>query len=122
MAIMMSNIASDHDEAEPLLAGDSTRPRPSKPARSKKLLVLIVCSIVILSWDFGFYLSAAPQIQIFEQIICQKYQADLRQTANATQIELQDDPCKSEAVQGELALVNGYKESFDMLPSRFHRG
>lgn len=109
---MTGSVASGPDEAQPLLS------RSPRSARSKKRLILIVCSIFILSADFGLFLSAPPQIQIFEQIICRKYQENLHQTANTTQNFLQQNPCKTEAVQGELAVLNAYKDTFDILPSK----
>ncbi|KAJ5642430.1 hypothetical protein N7490_006430 [Penicillium lividum] len=77
---------------------------------AKKFLILIACAGFILSADFGVYLSVAPQTAIFEQIICRNH-LELQTVGNVTQ-----DPCKSEAVQGELALINGYKDGFDVLP------
>jgi hypothetical protein len=104
-------VARSRDETEPLLgSADSARGRS---AGSKKMLILVVCSIFVLALDFGFFLGTAPQTQIFEQIICRKYQADLQRTGNITN----GDPCKSEAVQGELALVIGLKDTFEGIPS-----
>lgn len=104
-------VAQSRDETEPLLgSADNARGRS---AASKKMLILVVCSIFVLALDFGFYLGTAPQTQIFEQIICRKYQADLQRTGGITH----GDPCKSEAVQGELALVIGLKDTFEGIPS-----
>lgn len=64
---------------------------------AKKLLILTACAVSILSVDFGSFLSVAPQTAIFEQIICRNHQ-EFRNLDNATYGE---DPCKSEAVQGE---------------------
>ncbi|KAJ6111215.1 hypothetical protein N7486_003450 [Penicillium sp. IBT 16267x] len=102
---------SDDLETHPLLSEGPI----NAPIRNgaKKLLILTVCAAGILSVDFGVYLSVAPQTAIFEQIICRKYQ-EFRNVGNTTHGE---DPCKSEAVQGELALILGYKEGFDVLPT-----
>jgi hypothetical protein len=100
-----------HPETEPLLASDPTSPT----RKSKKFLILIVCATFLLSAEFGFFMSTAPQTAVFEDIICRNYQADLHRTQNGT---LPDpNPCKSETVQGELAIIIGYKDTFDMLPS-----
>ena len=104
-------VARGRDETEPLLS-----PADSPPGRStgsKRMLILVVCSIFVLALDFGFFMGTAPQTQIFEQIICRKYQDDLHRTGNIAP----GDPCKSEAVQGELALVIGFKDTFEGLPS-----
>ncbi|KAJ6054656.1 hypothetical protein N7444_003754 [Penicillium canescens] len=105
-------VTNMHPETEPLLALD---PTTSPTRKSKKLLILIVCAIFLLSAEFGFFMSTAPQTAVFEDIICRNYQADLHRTQNGT---LPDpNPCKSEAVQGELAIIIGYKDTFDTLPS-----
>lgn len=104
-------VARSRDETEPLLgSADNARGRS---AGSKKLLILVVCSIFVLALDFGFFLGTAPQTQIFEQIICRNYQTNLHRAGNITN----GDPCKSEAVQGELALVIGLKDTFEGIPS-----
>ena len=107
------------DETTPLLAGDIPRSETSAEAlrASKKLLILVATSTLILLADFGFYLSAAPQTAIFERIICHKYYPDLNTTAIVDSGGESASICKSEAVQSELALVNGWKDTFDMIPS-----
>lgn len=109
------------DETTPLLAGDIPRTETSTEAlrASKKLLILIATSTLILLADFGFYLSAAPQTAIFERIICHSYYPDLNTTAIVGIDGETSTICKSEAVQSELALINGWKDTFDMIPSMF---
>ncbi|KAJ5245554.1 hypothetical protein N7489_005650 [Penicillium chrysogenum] len=98
-------------ETEPLLCS------ATKPAQHpKKLLVSIVCAIFLLSADFGFFMSTAPQMAVYEDIICRNYQATLHGAGNDTLIPSEPNPCKSEAVQGELALVIGYQNTFDVVP------
>ncbi|RAK98755.1 MFS general substrate transporter [Aspergillus ibericus CBS 121593] len=71
------------------------------------LLPLIFVSVVAA--DFGNYLSYAPQIAIFESIICHRL--------GENRYSLGPGPgCKSPNVQAELALVNGWKDMFDQLP------
>ncbi|KAG0158351.1 MFS multidrug transporter, putative [Penicillium digitatum] len=94
-------------EIEPLLAHAKSFQHP------KKLLISIVCAIFLLSVDFGFFLSTAPQIAVYEEIICRN-QAPLHR-ANRTLIP-EANPCKAEAVQAELALVIGYQNAFDVVP------
>ncbi|KAJ5648884.1 uncharacterized protein N7484_002607 [Penicillium longicatenatum] len=101
---------TDDPETHPLLPGSPSVPTITD---AKKLLILIVCAVSILSVDFGAFLSVAPQTAIFEQIICRNH-LEFRNAGNAT---LGEDPCKSEAVQGELALIIGYKDGFDVLPT-----
>lgn len=109
----------DDVEAESLLT-DSSECRSPNASTSKRLSILIVCGILVLAADFGFYLSQAPQTALFEQIICRTHGIQSRGAVNATaDIPNEGDPCKSEVVQGELALVLGYKDTFEVLPGAF---
>ncbi|KAJ5970219.1 uncharacterized protein N7479_000137 [Penicillium vulpinum] len=100
-------------ETEPLLNSHATKPPPQHP---HKLLICIVCAIFLLSADFGFFMSTAPQMAVYEDIICRNYQATLHGAGNETLSPSEPNPCKSEAVQGELALVIGYQNTFDVIP------
>ncbi|KAL1869217.1 hypothetical protein Plec18167_007883 [Paecilomyces lecythidis] len=99
------------DEGAPLLGTEEAQ--AAATSRSQKLTVMIAASTLILAMDFGFYLTAAPQMQIFEDIVCRNYLAALGKQADIT---IAKDTCKSEPVQSELALVNGWKETSDVLP------
>lgn len=105
------------DESQPLLAATTSDNAQRKS--SKKLWILIVAGIFLLAADFGGFMSSAPQTAIFEQIICRD-RVHSRDTLNSTRDPPHEsDPCKSEAVQGELAVILGYKDGLDVLPSMF---
>lgn len=112
MVVDMS-VRNGDAEIQPLLA-DSAGTGPARTRSGKQWLILIVCGVLVLAAEFGFYLSQAPQTAIFERIICRSYGLDSRGLVNATSAA---DPCKSELVQGELATILGYKDTFDVLPS-----
>ncbi|OJJ03079.1 hypothetical protein ASPVEDRAFT_42597, partial [Aspergillus versicolor CBS 583.65] len=69
--------------------------------------ILILLCIVIVTIDFGSALSAAPQTQILEDIVCRALHRDAVISAST---------CKGADVQSELALINGWKETFDQIP------
>ncbi|KAF7180912.1 hypothetical protein CNMCM7691_000041 [Aspergillus felis] len=101
-----------HDECEetPLLGHNhASESRRSTHAR----WILIVVSLGICAINFGSYLAMAPQVQIFESIICRKLHPEIALLTTQEQI---DARCKALDVQGELALVNGWKETLDTLP------
>ncbi|KAF3397997.1 hypothetical protein F1880_006430 [Penicillium rolfsii] len=116
---MVAQIAAD--ETLPLL-GDAPTSATSTRSKSKKLMSVLMCAITVLAASFGTDVSLAPETAIFEQIICHK-QGLLSSGAETPPTgHLPADgsnPCKSEAVQGELALVLGYKSMFEVLPSIF---
>ncbi|KAJ5915558.1 MFS general substrate transporter [Penicillium verhagenii] len=96
------------NEAAPLLGA-----KKAPASRSQKLTVMIATTALILAIDFGFYLTTAPQTKVFENIICRNYLNAQGQPAGTI---LTDGVCKSEPVQVELALVNGWKETSDIVP------
>ena len=97
--------AEEPTEEAPLLSscgGDTIHdisPTPFSPAH-QRLLILVCISIVAA--DFGNCLTLAPQISIFESLICHRIGAG--------------HDCKSPEVQGELALLIAWKETIDQLP------
>jgi hypothetical protein len=113
-----------HSESSPLL--NSTAPNEEHQSvppilsswTTTQWRLMIAGAILLLTINFGLYLSVAPQIEVFEQAICQRYQSAINDTAlGPTIIRVQDDICKSEPVQSELAVVLGWKDTFQNLPS-----
>lgn len=107
------SIQIEPDESRPLLDSEfDSPPTPSSSSSvpsSKTWLVLIIISVLALTVDLGFYLTTAPQLEIFQDIICKNYYA----RADG----FDEDRCKSDAVQSELALVSGWLDTFNTLPS-----
>lgn len=112
---MALSVDSSENETRPLLPENPEAVNQAAKTRRKKLLILSVCAVFVLGADFGFYLSSAPQTAIFERIICQKH-LELNGLNSTQSIPNGVDPCKSEAVQGELALVSGYADGLNYLP------
>lgn len=79
---------------------------PGKHKDSANWILFLVC-IVIITIDFGDALSVAPQTQILEDIVCRALHRDTVISAST---------CKGIDVQSELALINGWKETFDQIP------
>ncbi|KAJ5503320.1 MFS multidrug transporter [Penicillium fimorum] len=71
--------------------------------------VTIAASLLILIIDVVASVPVAPRIVIFEEIICRNHYA-----AWGADLRLSD--CKITPVQNELALLNGWRETFDMIP------
>lgn len=106
-------------DTTPLLSSRRTSednsPAPSTPGRataSKKWLLLASISVYILAIDLGYYLTAAPQMEIFQNIICRRTYSHIYPGG----ADDDDGLCKSEAVQRELAVVNGWMDTFTVLP------
>lgn len=58
-----------------------------------------------------------PQTEIFEDIICRKMHSESALHPH----QGDDDGCRGALVQSELARINGWKTTFEALPSRLSR-
>jgi hypothetical protein len=72
--------------AEPANA-EISRPISNNSEHWRPGRILILLCITIVAIDFGAYLSVAPQMSIFESIICRRLHGD--------DVLAGDDPCKS---------------------------
>lgn len=110
-------------ESTALLAGDRDCDRDSEQstssceaavaaaaaARRHRHFVLSIVLVSVVAADFGNALSLAPQLKLYESLICGRLFG--RVAAG------DDDPiCKSPQVQAELANLFGWKATFDQIP------
>ena len=99
------------NEGEAPAAGSDARPE-WKPNRTR-IVVLAVIALLLL--DFGSFMFAPAQLEIFERIICQNINTGIN-AGNATSQPPSGDFCKSVPVQSELGIIVGYKEMFETIP------
>jgi MFS family permease len=101
-------------ETAPLLADEQAPSDYDDRYQSQyRQRVLILVCISIVAADFGSYMAYAPQIAVFESLICRQHNGGeaLGSLARNT-----TSPCKTPGVQGELALINGWKDTVDQVP------
>ena len=94
-------------EQQPLLTPDPPVISRSLPLPKKRVAVAI-CSVLILIIDLGFFLKAAPLIEIVQDTICRKYDPYIEKHG--------PEICKSQEVQRKMALILGWLETFILLP------
>lgn len=115
-----SNNVRVQDENTPLLSSSeesgATTPCAKCVRPIKQWLVLIVGFAFILLIDLGGFLGAPAQTQIFENIICRHHYAQARHMPQQAVKDLDEAACKIDPVQTELAFINGWKDTFDVLP------
>ncbi|GLI80602.1 hypothetical protein PoHVEF18_008957 [Penicillium ochrochloron] len=103
---MLTSQATEEEPTEqaPLLGsrGGAVHDASPTPLSDSHLRLLVLVCISIVAADFGNSLTLAPQISIFESLICRRLGAG--------------GDCKSPDVQAELALLIGWKETIDQLP------
>ena len=76
------------------------------------LSVTITATVLLFLTDIVALAPVAPQMVIFERIICRNYYAEWQTGAGW------NNNCKIEPVQSELAIVNGWWGTFDSIPGR----
>ncbi|KAL2876116.1 Sir2 histone deacetylase Hst2 [Colletotrichum sp. CLE4] len=103
------DIESRPEEETPLLPHDL--PLTVAPSRRYQLKVIGLAMTFILIVEVGAYLQIPPSYQLMEEIICRKHYPDHIISAE------DDDVCKGSDVQGELAMIKGWQNSFDCVPS-----
>ncbi|KAJ5719975.1 hypothetical protein N7493_006853 [Penicillium malachiteum] len=80
----------------------------------------VMLLVLMFSVNFGHFMGTAPQLAIFEDIICENYKRSLGREASHKIIEFDKNICKSEPVQSELAFISGWKNTLDALPGWFN--
>ena len=97
---------------QPLLAPVG-HPHPWAANPKKRWNTIALSAILLLVVDLGFFFTAAPLMEIIQDIICSKYHP-----GNAAGGAI----CKSEDVQEEVALVWGWLDTFNVLPGMYTCG
>ncbi|KAM3463463.1 hypothetical protein NHJ6243_003294 [Beauveria neobassiana] len=85
-----------------------SRPGGASPTVFK---VTVAVSVIILISDVVASVPMTPRLVIFEDILCRNYYDAWGGSGDS---RLGD--CKVEPVQAELAVINGWKETFDTIP------
>ncbi|KAI0127727.1 major facilitator superfamily domain-containing protein [Xylariales sp. AK1849] len=92
------------DETTRLLPPQDTKPRPGV------IRTILSTAVAILTLNIGSHIAMVPTVAILEMIVCRRfYESSLVWAA--------DERCKAEAVQSEVAYINGWKDAFEMLPA-----
>ncbi|KAL6786332.1 putative MFS multidrug transporter [Trichoderma sp. SZMC 28012] len=91
--------------------GHDSAPQPSLSiVLSARRTILVVAAIQIVL-NIGSYISFAAQLAILQDIICKNHYEE------GQSLSTDDDRCKVDAVQSEVAFINGWKDVFEMLPA-----
>ncbi|RMY98905.1 hypothetical protein D0864_04220 [Hortaea werneckii] len=114
-------------ETEPLLPSPATdsqyvinETKPVfEPAVAKSRIarrpILLINLLFVLN-GLGYFISVAPQTQLFENIICDAYYRSGALHTASKQQNPSRDPCKVPAVQEALATIFGFQTFFDGIP------
>ncbi|RMZ03678.1 hypothetical protein D0864_02902 [Hortaea werneckii] len=91
----------------------------TEPAVAKSTIawrpVLLINLLFVLN-GLGYFISVAPQTQLFENLVCDAYYQSSAPQAAPKQQKPSQDPCKAPAVQEALAMIFGFQTFFDGIP------
>ncbi|KAK5997620.1 Efflux pump ustT-like protein [Cladobotryum mycophilum] len=112
---LLANVGDEHYNDVPGEMGQgenvSGTLQPDAKYPSGYSRVFVQLCIITLLFDFTQYSVYAPLTAVFEEIICNHYYS-----SGFNGLVLQRD-CKVIPVQSELAIVKGYKDAFNQIPS-----
>ncbi|BCS28073.1 uncharacterized protein APUU_61121S [Aspergillus puulaauensis] len=99
-------------ETTPLLQDAGRNPDSTGPTRltHRRSAVIVLIAIIVFIIDLGASMLSASQVAVYEEIICQRYLSGISPVASP-------ETCKAGPIQSELAAVNGWKNTLDMIPS-----
>lgn len=114
----MARTLDDLAESRPLIVADE--PSDFLVERTTKTwassLVIISIAAIIFMLEVSSAIAVTPQVQILEAIVCKKY----HDGTSLGMLHPSDDPrCKTEPIQTEVALINGWKNTFEMVPGTY---
>ncbi|KAL3421494.1 ATP synthase F0 [Phlyctema vagabunda] len=93
--------------------------KATSTSRGPLKIILLIATITLI-FDIAGYASYAPQLEIFEKIICREYYAhEAQATKGGSIIDPRDYDCKIAPIQAELAILNGWKDGLDTIPGKF---
>ena len=111
---MVHDEPHEEDVLRPLLA-DQPSPNTTKDQPTTVYWrPTILCILLFLVMGIGSFISAAPQLRLFESIICQQYYRDLDALPDGSGIP--EQMCKAGPVQAALAELVGWQSFFDNIP------
>ncbi|KAL3429942.1 major facilitator superfamily domain-containing protein [Aspergillus tetrazonus] len=98
-------------ETTPLLQNARQSPDSTGPTRliHRRSAVIVLIAVIVFVIDLGASMQSASQVAVYEKIICQRYLSGLSLVASP-------EACKADPIQSELAAINGWKNTLDMIP------
>lgn len=83
---------------------------------SPQFYATLLCFVLVVTVDMAAYLSSAPQIRLFESIICLDYYKENDPGFIDGNGNVPEEHCKIDQVQGEIAMLNGFQTLFSNIP------
>lgn len=81
-----------------------------------QIITISLCTLAIIFIDMGYFLTSAPQLRLFESIICRNYYRSRDPGVIDRHGQVPEHLCKINVVQDEIAFIDGYQMLFDNIP------
>jgi hypothetical protein len=102
---------------------DNLTPQPPKSIRwlfpTLRSYATAMCLLIVVGVDMAGYLYSAPQIRLFESIVCRDYYRVHDPGMIGDDGNVPERYCKINEIQGEIAMLKGFQTLFENLPGVF---
>lgn len=105
---------SSDEEGLPFL-GQSPAPKEPKPWIAMVIMAFALVAII----DMGAFLADAPRTRVYEANICLDYYRKADPSVIGVDGTIPEKLCKIDQVQQRMAMIFGWQEMFDAIPSIF---
>lgn len=108
------------EEEEPLLspiAPTTASQLPTLPKKKPWLLLVILAFALISIIDVGAYLADPPRTRVYEANLCLSYYLEHDPTVIGKDGSIPESLCKGDEVQQKMAMIFGWQDTFDAIPS-----
>ncbi|KAF3035648.1 hypothetical protein E8E12_000603 [Didymella heteroderae] len=90
------------------------------PRKTKPWVVMVILAFALVAIiDLGAFLGEAPRTRVFEANICLGYYRQIDPSVIGEHGTIVEKLCKVDAVQQKMAMIFGWQEMFDAIPSIF---
>jgi hypothetical protein len=90
------------------------------PGKTKPWVIMVVLAFALVAIiDMGAFLAEAPRTRVYESNICLGYYRETDPSVIGKDGLIAEKLCKVDAVQQKMAMIFGWQEMFDAIPSIF---
>ncbi|KAF3011126.1 hypothetical protein E8E13_011416 [Curvularia kusanoi] len=90
------------------------------PPKTKPWVVMVILAFALVAIiDMGAFLAEAPRTRVYEANICLRHYRETDPSVIGADGTIPENLCKVDEVQQEMAMIFGWQEMFDAIPSIF---
>lgn len=90
------------------------------PEKTKPWVIMVILAFALVAIiDMGAFLAEAPRTRVYEANICLSYYRETDPSVISADGSIPEKMCKIDEVQQKMAMIFGWQEMFDAIPSIF---